>query len=432
MRLSVRNNNRLCWATTLAVCVVVIGCTTRAPQQTNLNAAAALPPVVAIVNGHSIPTKLYEMYLKNGSEALEIDPNSDDGRRQLDDLREGIVSELIDRAIIRQLAEQRGLLITADQLAEAERRAIAELGGEQQYDAYLKEHRLSRDEYRETIKSEIYGDMMRKELNSGLSVSDNEIKTYYAAHESDSEFQIPERVTAAHILVAARPNLITQRLQSEKNLSGDTLASALREEMDRLRQRAVELRRKAMTGANFAALARQSSDDPATRERGGDLGTFVRNTHARAFDDAAFALKPGSLSDVVQTEFGFHIIKVSKREPGRRQTLAEATPEIRRRLLAKLESDKLTAWLKDARRKADVRINEPFRFGALKTEFPGRDQRSEVRSQESEVRVGRQIQSRERSDRVALNTLNPREHGNELTTSWVDKCRAGSAATGWR
>jgi parvulin-like peptidyl-prolyl isomerase len=349
---------------------VVIGCTTKAPPQTNLNAVSALPPVVAIVNGHSIPTKLYEMYLRSGSEALEIDPESEDGRRKLDELREGIVSELIDRAIIRQHAEQRGLLITADQLAEAERRAIAELGGEQQYDAYLKEHRLSRDEYRETIKSEIYGEMMRRELSSGLTVQDEEIRAYYAVHHSDSDFQLPERVTAAHVLIAARPNLIAQRLQSEKNLSGDALASAVREEMGRLRQRAGELRSKSVTGTDFGALARQWSDDPATRERGGDLGTFPRNTHARAFDDAAFTLKPGSISDVVQTEFGYHIIKLSKREPARTQTLAEATPEIRRRLLAKLEADRLTAWLKDARRKATIRIFEPFSFGALKSEFP--------------------------------------------------------------
>lgn len=369
MQLSVRRNNRLHSATTLAFCVVLIGCTTKAPPAANLNAVGPLPPVVAIVNGHSIPTKLYEMYLKNGSEALEINPDSDYGRRKLEELREGIVSELIDRAIIRQHAEQRGLLITAEHLAEAEQRAIAELGGAQKYDAYLKEHRLSRDEYRETIKSEIYGDLMRRDLNSGLSVSEKEIKTYYAAHGSDPDFQLPERVTAAHILVAARSNLVTQRLQGEKNVSGEALASAVREEMGRLRRRAEELRRRAMTGANFPTLARESSEDPATRDRGGDLGTFPRNSHAPAFDEAAFALQPGSISEVVQTEFGFHIIKVSKREPGRRQTLAEATPEIRRRLLGKLEADKLTAWLKDARRKAIVRINEPFRFGALKTEF---------------------------------------------------------------
>ncbi len=369
MQLSVRRNNRLHSAATLAFCVVLIGCTTKAPPAANLNAVGPLPRVVAIVNGHSIPTTLYEMYLKNGIEALEINPNSDDGRRKLAELREGIVSELIDRAIIRQHAEQRGLSITAEQFSKAEQRAITELGGDQKYDAYLKEHRLTRDEYRETIKSEIYGAMLRRELNSGLSVSEKEIKTYYAAHDSEPDFQLQERVTAAHILVAARSNVITQRLQGEKNLSGEALASAVRDEMDRLRKRAEDLRRKAMTGADFSTLAREASDDPATRDRGGDLGTFPRNSHARAFDDAAFALRPGSISEVVQTEFGFHIIKVSKREAGRRQTLAEATPEIQRRLLGKLEADKLNAWLKDARRKANVRINEPFRFGALKTEF---------------------------------------------------------------
>jgi SurA-like protein len=126
-------------ATAIAVCAVVIGCTTKAPPPTNVSAVAALPPVIATVNGHSIPTRLYEMYLSNGRAALELNPDSDDGRRKLDQLREGIVSELIDRAIIRQNAEHRGLLITPDQMAEAERRAIAELGGEQQYDTYLRE-----------------------------------------------------------------------------------------------------------------------------------------------------------------------------------------------------------------------------------------------------------------------------------------------------
>ena len=72
----------------------------------------------------------------------------------------------------------------------------------------------------------------------------------------------------------------------------------------------------------------------------------------------------------MQTEYGFHVIKVTAKEPARALTLDEATPEIRRRLLADLEATKLTEFLKEMRRTAKVRINEPFRFGALKTEFP--------------------------------------------------------------
>jgi peptidyl-prolyl cis-trans isomerase C len=355
---------------TLALCLVLTGCASNTSSQSNATTSPQLPPVVAIVNDRPISTKLYEMYLKNGREELALDPNTDAGRTKIDQLREGIVSELIDRTLIVQEAERRGLHIPPEKWTEAEQRTIAQFGGEQKYDTYLAEHRLTRAEYQEVIKSEIYSELLRKDLTKDLTVTDEDIKKYYEAHKSEPIFQQPERVTAAHILIAARPNLISQQLQSEKNLSGEALASAVREEMARRRKKAEDLRARAAAGANFAALARQHSEDPSSREQGGSLGTFARNSHTRAFDDAAFSLKPGTVSAVVQTEYGFHVVKVSAREAARAQTLPEATPEIRQRLMAEREAATLTAALKDMRRKAKVRVNEPFRFGALKSEFP--------------------------------------------------------------
>jgi parvulin-like peptidyl-prolyl isomerase len=300
---------------------------------------------------------------------LGLDTNTDEGRRKLEQLREAIVSELIDRTLIAQEAERRGLVIAPEQMAEAERKAIAELGGDRSYDSYLIEHRLSRDDYREIVRMQLYGEMIRSELNKTLAITLEEIKTYYAAHRGDRDFQQQERVTAAHILIAAQPNLISQQLGREKSLAGEALRKSVREEMERRYQRAAGLRRQA-AGGDFAGVARRFSEDPGTRESGGDLGTFGRGSHPAAFDEAAFKLKAGALSDVVQTEYGFHIIKVSAHEATRNQTLEEATPEIRRRLLAQREAKNLTGWLKDARRKASITINEPFRFGALKDEFP--------------------------------------------------------------
>jgi peptidyl-prolyl cis-trans isomerase C len=356
----------------LASCIVSAGCASDTPSSSQAGNAntAGLPPVVATVNERPISTKFYEMYLQNGRDELGLDPKSEEGRAQIDKLREGIVSELIDRTLIAQEAERRGLRISPEKMAEAEQRTIQQFGGEKKYDAYLTEHRLTRDEYREVIKHEIYGQLMRKELSKGLTVSDEEVRKYYEAHKGEPVFQKPERVTASHILINARPNLISQQLQREKNLSGEALGQAVREEMERRRKVAEDVRGKAAAGGSFAALARQHSEDPSSRERGGDLGTFERNTHTRAFDDAAFALKPGAISAVVQTEYGFHIIKVTTREAARAQTLLEATPAIRSRLLAEREATKLTDSLKELRRKAKVRINEPFRFGALKSEFP--------------------------------------------------------------
>jgi len=345
------------------------GCN-RGPSLPTNAGTNSLPEVVASVNDRSIATKLFEMYLKNGRESLGLDTNTERGRARIDQLREGIVSELLDRTLIAQEAERRGLSISTDKMTAAEQRTVQQFGGNEKYDAYLAENHLTRDEYREVIKMEVYGEMMRAELSKGLSVTDDEIRKFYKAHQQDPEWQRPERVTAAHILIAARPNVISQRLASETNLSGEALAVAVREEIERRRKLAEDLRRKAASGADFAALARQSSEDPSSREQGGSLGTFTRNSHARAFDDAAFALKPGGVSPVVQTDFGFHVIKLSAHEEARSMTLAEATPGIRERLSAQQEAARLTEWRKDARRQAKIHVNEPFRVGGLKTEFP--------------------------------------------------------------
>jgi parvulin-like peptidyl-prolyl isomerase len=334
------------------------------------NQTSAAPPAVATVNGRPITVKLYEMYLKNGQEELGINPATDEGKRKLELLREGIVSELIDRNLIAQEAERRGLSLPPEELKEAERQAVERFGGERQYDDYLARHHLTRDEYREVIRWEVYGGKMREEFSKQISVGDGELKKYYDERKADAALQLPERVTASHILIAARAEQIRQQLGREKGLTGEALEKELRAEMARRRARAEELRRKLAAGADFAALARESSEDPSSREQGGALGTFIRNSHPKAFDDAAFALKVGALSPIVETDYGFHIIKVTAHEETRAQTLEEAKPQMTRRLVAERLATNLKQWLAEARRSADIRVNEAFRFGALKNEFP--------------------------------------------------------------
>lgn len=334
-----------------------------------LSACARSPAAantVALVNNQPIPLKLYEMYLKNGREGLGLDPNTTEGKQKIEKLREGIVSELIDRTLIRQDAEKRGLQITPDQMKEAETRAIEQLGGDAKYDAYLAENKFTRDEYREVIRTEAYGELMRAESAKTLgNVTDDEVKAFYDAHKTDPDLQLPETVTASHILIAARPREISQQLQQEKNLSETSLTFAVNTEIERRRKRAEEIRQKALN-ADFAKLAREFSEDVTTRKRGGDLGAFARGSHSRAFDDAAFALKPGAISEVVQTEFGFHVIKASAHNPARAQELAEATPAIRQKLLGQREAAKLNGALNELRRQASIKVSESYRFGELK------------------------------------------------------------------
>lgn len=352
-------------ALTLALLILSAACaknetTTNAPDET-----------IATVNDRPVSRKLYEMFLQNGREALGLNLAKEEDRRKLEELREGIVSELVDRALISQEAERRGIEITPERLAETESREITKLGGEGQFADYLREHNLSRDEYRAVVRDMLYGELMTEEAAREATVSDEEIKTYYEAHRKDESLQLPERITASHILINARPQAISEQIQREQGLTGDVLAGAVRGELKNRRALAEDLRRSAVKAhASFDSLAQEYSDDPATRARGGDLGTFARGAHTRAFDDAAFRLRTGEVSEVVETEYGYHVIKLRGREPARTVSLAEAAPEVRRRLVAQKQAALLAVRLKEARARASVRIKEAYRFGALKTEFP--------------------------------------------------------------
>ena len=361
----------------LLVCATLCAaCAGRGQQAAGGGAQSRPDATVATIEGRAIPARLFEMYLRNGREGLGLDERTEEGRRKLALLREGVVSELIDRELIRQEAERRRLTLDEGYVAEEERRAVEQLGGEEKFKSYLAAHGLSREEFMDTVHTPLYALLLRRVLGRDLNVTDEELKEFYEAHKSDAEFQLPERVAASHILVAARPSVIEAGLRDEKGLAGDELRKALDEEMRRRSARAHEvllgrlLRGGLSRRHDFAALAREFSDDAATREQGGSLGLFQRGAHSKAFDDAAFALKEGEVSAVVQTEFGFHVIKLERREPGRRLTFEEAAPDLRRRLLARREAETLNSWLAAARRSARIRVAEAFRTGALREEFP--------------------------------------------------------------
>jgi peptidyl-prolyl cis-trans isomerase C len=290
---------------------------------------------VAVVDGRAVPAAIHRMFVRNAREAFGLDPATPEGRRGLALVHEDVLAALVDRALIVGEVERRGLRVTPEQLAEAERRAIAGFGGEARYDAYLADHELTRAGYREVLWSELCAEVLRADLARGIAVPQADVDAYYARHAGEAAFRRPALVTASHVLVEARPGLAA-------------------DEAERRRRKAEAVRRRAEAGDDFGALAREVSDDPATRARGGDLGTFAHGTHTRVFDDAAFALRPGTVA-VIRTEYGFHVMKVTAREHARALTLAEAAPEIRRRLFAAREAKALAGWLARARRAATIR-----------------------------------------------------------------------------
>ncbi len=143
---------------------------------------------------------------------------------------------------------------------------------------------------------------------SQVEVKDDDVAEYYALHKED-KFTEPEQVRARHILIKVAADA-----------GADAKAAA--------RKKAEELLAKVKAGADFAALAKESSEDPGSAAQGGDLGLFLRGRMTPAFEEAAFALQAGGVSDVVETPFGFHVIKVEEHRPGGVKPLEAVHDEI--------------------------------------------------------------------------------------------------------
>ncbi len=145
-----------------------------------------------------------------------------------------------------------------------------------------------------------------------VNITPESIDSYYAANLD--EFTTPEQVEASHILIKVA-----------ETADADAINSAKKE--------AEDIYNRAIAGEDFAQLAQQHSQDPSAKENSGYLGKFSRNRMVKPFEDKAFSMKVGEISEPVKTQFGWHIIKVSSKTEEVKETLEEATPKIKEKLL---------------------------------------------------------------------------------------------------
>jgi peptidyl-prolyl cis-trans isomerase D len=144
-------------------------------------------------------------------------------------------------------------------------------------------------------------------LREALKPSAGEVRSYFEAHKS--EFATSERVHAAHILIKSA---------SDAKPADDAAA----------RKKAEDLAARAKKGEDFAELARKNSEDPGSKDKGGDLSNFGRGMMTKPFEDAAFSMAPGEIRGPIKTSFGYHVIKLLEKVPPGTMALDEATPRI--------------------------------------------------------------------------------------------------------
>lgn len=220
-----------------------------------------------------------------------------------------ILDRFVDRLLILQAAAKDSLVevdesIVDEQVNEDINRLTEQFGGQRALQQAMAAEGLTLAEYRDILRND-YRTGRIQQLYLQLRLRD-------APPVEVTEDELLARFQEARPTFQQRPKTVTLR---QVVLSPEPSEAAV----EAAREKAEALLDSIEGGADFAELARRHSDDPGTAEAGGDLGWFRRGRMVREFEEAAFALYDGQVSDLVQTDFGFHIIKVERYRAGERQ-----------------------------------------------------------------------------------------------------------------
>jgi len=207
--------------------------------------------------------------------------------------------------------------------------------GAAQFDALIKQRGMSEVDVRTAIRDQLIVD---KAVGKDIHISDSDISKFF--QKNHAAFDKPAQVHARHILVAnlQQANMIEQKLKS---------------------------------GAKFEDLAKQYSQDPGSRDKGGDLGFFRPGQMMPSFEKAAFAQPLNKIGPPVKSPFGYHIIDVLERTPGQKATLASAHDQIIDQLRQQQEAPLVQPFLQSLLAKAKIDVKDPRYADAFPSPAPG-------------------------------------------------------------
>lgn len=247
--------------------------------------------------------------------------------------RKMIVENLINRELLYQLSQKKLIVIDDAQVNEQLDRLKKQYPDEQAYQDSLAEDHLSEDALKSQIKMTLaVQQVVEKEFGGTLDVSESEVKAFYDGNPQ--YFTEPEAIRASEILIKV-----------------DSKAEAAKKE--EARKKLVDIQKRLQKGEDFAILAKDFSQS-ASATQGGDLGMLPRGSMPKAFDDAAFSLKPGEVSNVVETELGFHLIKVHEKRPEKIIPFKEVEERIRQHLVNQKLKQRVDEYLNEVKKTAKI------------------------------------------------------------------------------
>jgi parvulin-like peptidyl-prolyl isomerase len=241
--------------------------------------------------------------------------------------KKNILDQLVDYELLYQQAQKEKVKISNDEINLEIDKIKDNFSSPEEFDEALKANNITLVRLKEDIKRQLMINSILEETRNQVSISDEKLLEYY--NENKESFLEPEQVHARHILLETEEEANTLLLQLKEGLT------------------------------DFAELAKEKSIGPSAPS-GGDLGFFARGQMVKEFEDAAFSLEPGEISEVVQTQFGYHIIKCEEKKEEYSPTFEEAKERINNTLKYQRENEAISALTLKLREESVIVYNYDF------------------------------------------------------------------------
>jgi len=265
--------------------------------------------------------------------SMRADMARGSSKLQPQQLAQQAMERAMDSLLLSQEAKRRGIKPDMAKVDQQMQSLEKQVGGEEKFKAMLAQSGTTPEMYRNAmVQMDLINAMIKKDIEPKVKVTDADIQKFY--DDNPKYFQKPEEVKARHILIKV-----------PKDATPEQKAEA--------KKKAEALQKRAAKGEDFATLAKENSEGPSAKD-GGELGYFNQKQMVKPFADAAFALKPGQVSDVVETRFGYHVIKVEDRKPAGKVPLSEVKDRIKQSLQQQKTAEIVRGILSDLQKDAKV------------------------------------------------------------------------------
>ena len=292
---------------------------------------AQLPAVLARVNGEAVTKVDFDRLIKN----MEVRANQPVPAERRDTIYRQALEQLVTYAVLSQETRARKVTVSDEEVDSSIKQMQSQFRTEDEFKKALDARGMTLDKLKSDTRIDMsINKMVESEVSSQPAPSDVECREFY--DKNPDKFKQDESVRASHIL-----------FKVDENADAATKKKAM--------EQAQAVLKEARGGADFAELAKKHSAD-GSAQQGGDLNYFTHGQMVPQFDQAAFAMKPGQISDIVTTQFGYHIIKVTDRKAASTVPFEQVSPRIKEFLAEQQKQRKADDFIQSLKQKAKIEV----------------------------------------------------------------------------